>query len=621
MQYRMFTKAFILLLTCSGLASAQTEPTFYARTDLIAPAACQIALGILQIGDFNRDGIPDLLCRTMQLGNGDGTFRPGPAFSLTGTALSSGYAVDVNGDGTSDVVYAEFQNGRLGLAVMLGNGDATFQSARFYPSTSTDSQHAANYDAIVFYDFNGDGVKDAVLMGSAEYIFFAGRANGSFQASPPVVLTSASSLPPQALAMADVDGDGRMDLVIDAHDAIEVFRGNGNGTFQGPVFTRIAHEAGFGVMAVGDLNQDGIPDVVLQEFYLNTVNLYFGKGDGTFGAAQVLNFPGDGPAQAIAIADLNGDGIPDLVDDLVEVALGQGHGSFATPIYYPVNGDSLFAGGGAIGLGDFQSKGRVDLVIQSTAIALSILLNNGKGRFIDGVPTPVPGGEVSCTAAGDFNGDGITDLAVSNNASIQIYLGTGKAIAPFKAGATYPFINGGCPTAGDLNGDGKIDLLMPAGNPTMAYAYLGNGDGTFRQGPANPIPELCFFRLADFNGDGKLDYVANINLIAYGNGDGSFSTPVELVPGTTGQAVATTDFNGDGRPDIVATFGGDVLAVLLNNGDGTFQETTTGSCPLADHIAIADANGDGKPDIALGCLGEIGLYLNNGRRGCCADVL
>ncbi len=123
--------------------------------------------------------------------------------------------------------------------------------------------------------------------------------------------------------MADVDGDGRMDLVIDARYAIQVFRGNGDGTFQEAVVTRIANNAGFGVMAVGDLNQDGIPDVVLQEFYLDTVNLYFGKGDGTFGAAQVLNFPGDGPAQAIAIADLNGDGIPDLVDDLVEVALGR----------------------------------------------------------------------------------------------------------------------------------------------------------------------------------------------------------------------------------------------------------------------------------------------------------
>ncbi len=170
-------KAFILLLltlTCSGLASAQKLPTFYARTDLSSADGCQSPLGILQVGDFNHDGIPDSLCSTMQLGNGDGSFRPGPAFNLTGTALSSGYAVDVNGDGTSDVVYAEFQNGRLGLAVMLGNGDATFQSARFYPSTSTDSQHAANYDAIVFYDFDGDGVKDAVLMGSAEYNLFRG---------------------------------------------------------------------------------------------------------------------------------------------------------------------------------------------------------------------------------------------------------------------------------------------------------------------------------------------------------------------------------------------------------------------------------------------------------------
>ncbi len=121
-------RAFLLLLLTiagSGLASAQNLPTFYARTDLTSYISCQAAIGIIQVADFNRDGIPDLLCSTMQLGNGDGTFRPGPIFNTSGAVLSPAYAVDVNGDGTPDVVYAELQNGRLGLAVMLGNGDAT----------------------------------------------------------------------------------------------------------------------------------------------------------------------------------------------------------------------------------------------------------------------------------------------------------------------------------------------------------------------------------------------------------------------------------------------------------------------------------------------------------------
>ncbi len=177
-------RAFLLLLLTiagSDLASAQKLPAFYARTDLTSYISCQAAIGIIQVADFNRDGIPDLLCSTMQLGNGDGTFRPGPVFNTSGAILSPADAVDVNGDGTPDVVYAEFQNGRLGLAVMLGNGDATFQSARFYPSTSTDSQHEVNNDTIVFDDFNGDGVKDAVLLGSAEYTFSRDAPMGRFR--------------------------------------------------------------------------------------------------------------------------------------------------------------------------------------------------------------------------------------------------------------------------------------------------------------------------------------------------------------------------------------------------------------------------------------------------------
>ncbi len=608
-----------LAIGMGGLASAQLQPNFYARRDLDSYIICQQPQGVVQVADFNGDGNPDLLCSTMQLGNGDGTFRPGPAFTASYTAKGQANAIDVNGDGKADAVYPDFQHGHLGISVMLGNGDATFQSPLFYPSSSTNDVVPAGGDPIVFGDYNGDGIVDAVLLCSTQVIFFAGRPDGAFQASGTVPVSLPAGYSPVTLAALDVNGDGDLDLVVDVSSAIEVLFGNGNGTFQRPIVTRIASGSGFAVMAVGDLNQDGIPDVVLQAYNTNTVNLYFGKADGTFRAAQSLNIPGDGPAQAIAIADLNGDGIPDLVDDLVEVALGKGHGDFAPAVYYPVNGASLFAGGGAIAVGNFQNTGRLDLVIQDS-YGLSILLNAGRGTFIDGVPTTVPGGRIACSAAGDFNRDGIPDLALSTNSSILIYLGTGKAAAPYKAGATYPLASDGCPVAGDLNGDGKIDILIPAGSPTAAYAYLGNGDGTFQAGPASSLPEVCFFSLADFNGDGILDYVTSTNLMAYGNGDGSFSTPVTIVPGAYFVDIATADMNGDGRPDIIATQHGNLLDVLLNNGDGTFKETTTTACDEANHIGVGDADGDGKPDVAISCADEVGLYLNNGDGGLAAPA-
>ncbi len=616
---KIFT-AVLLMTTLGGLASAQLQPNFYARRDLDSYIVCQQPQGVVQVADFNGDGIPDLLCSTMQLGNGDGTFRPGPAFPVIYTAKGSATAIDVNGDGKADAVYPDYQHGHLGISVMLGNGDATFQSPNFYASSSTDTGIAPQGDVTVFGDFNGDGVTDAVLLGKTQIFLFLGRADGSFHVAGtlPVTLTGGDQL--IGLAVADVDGDGRLDLVINAQFAIEVDFGKGGGAFRNPVITNIPSGFGFGAMAVGDLNQDGIPDVALQEIYENTVNLYFGKADGTFRVAQALNMPGDGPAQALAIADLNGDGIPDLVDALAEVALGKGHGAFAPAVYYPVNGDSLLAGGGGIAVGNFQNNGHLDLVIQA-GNGLSILLNGGKGTFIDGVPTTVPGGRIACSAAGDFNGDGIPDLALSTNSSILIYLGTGKAAAPYKAGATYPLASDGCPVAGDLNGDGKIDILIPAGSPTAAYAYLGNGDGTFQAGPSTPLTELCLFSLADFNGDGILDFVTSTNLIAYGNGDGSFSTPVTLVPGESFVFVATADMNGDGRPDIIATQSGNLLDVLLNNGDGTFRETTTASCEDAYYVGVGDADGDGKPDVILSCLAEVGLYLNKGNGSLAAPTI
>jgi hypothetical protein len=126
-----------------------------------------------------------------------------------------------------------------------------------------------------------------------------------------------------SLAAIDMTGDGRLDLVVDAADAIYVLRGNGDGTFQAPLITATESDAGFGDMAVADINQDGFPDVALGDVYSSNILIYPGKGNGRFGLPRTVYLPGGN--LAFVVADVNGDGIPDLVNGGVEIALGEGN--------------------------------------------------------------------------------------------------------------------------------------------------------------------------------------------------------------------------------------------------------------------------------------------------------
>ena len=432
----MLTRNLCLSLVFLAGAACAAQPTFYARQD-ISRFICQQPQQLLVIVDTNGDGIPDLVCDPMLLGNGDGTFRTGPDLNIPGYALSEAIALDANADGKIDLIIAAYENSLLQLGVLLGNGDGTFQPPVYYSSGVNDSSEDFEGVPVVSGDFNGDGIPDVAVLGSHEIIVFAGIGGGGYQAGTPIELSYKRADTSVDMAAVDMNNDGRLDLVVNASSEILVLLGKGDGTFRNPIETKIATKSGLGDFAVGDLNQDGIPDVVILGDYSSSVLLYEGKGNGTFLAPSTINISGDIPVQAIAIADLNGDGIPDLVTDLVEVAFGEGRGKFSTPVYYPVDGDGTVEGGGAIGVGDLRGNGRLDLVTTSGG-PVSILLNSGKGKYEDGIATAVAGGYATCSASGDFNGDGIPDMAVSTNTALAIFLGTGKAGTPFASGATYP---------------------------------------------------------------------------------------------------------------------------------------------------------------------------------------
>jgi hypothetical protein len=317
---------------------------------------------------------------------------------------------------------------------------------------------------------------------------------------------------------------------------------------------------------VADLNGDGIPDLVLGS---NVVSIYLGNNKGTYTLAATISVQQAPTSYPIAVADFNADGIPDL----------------AVPLY---------------GSND-----------------IAILLGKGNGKFANPIMASVPGFPVDVTqlVVADFNGDGISDLAVidSDNSVVDILLGNGDGT--FTAETTNPPISG-TPShvaTGDFNGDGKTDLAVAENGGTIAI-LLGNGDGTFAaSGSVNSASSNSPIAVADFNGDGKLDIAvaAGANTsesvsVLTGNGDGTFNSPFSG-PGSTSTSVTwvqLADFNQDGTPDVVLADSSGSATVFLNNGGGLLNESfpvVSGlSVPYYLEVGVGDLNGDGYPDIVAG---------------------
>jgi sugar lactone lactonase YvrE len=237
-------------------------------------------------------------------------------------------------------------------------------------------------------------------------------------------------------------------------------------------------------------------------------------------------------------------------------------------------------------------------------------------------------------ATGDFNGDGIPDVAVCNSSTVasgntvSILLGVGNGA--FNAQVQYPEGAAYCNymTVADVNGDGKLDVLVSNGGligpPGHFAVLLGNGDGTFQtplvsnSGGSGGSGIVA----GDFNGDGIVDFVitnrwSNQLAVFLGNGDGTFNLAGTIAVGNNPVTnAATGDFNQDGKLDLVVANNGDnTISVLLGNGDGTFQAQpviATGAGPA--EIAVADFNNDGKLDLSVSDSGQaaVSILLGNG---------
>jgi hypothetical protein len=637
------------------------------------------------MGDFNGDGNEDVAkivynvistVDTYQiatlLGNGDGTFQTAVLTNTPGNTDDPIVVGDLNGDGKEDIIQVHPQvnvdcscdcsNDRASVRikvkarpqdvtcgasmdVLLSNGDGTFAAPVNYAISNINFLSGG-----VLTDVNGDGNLDVLVFDDqnpSNVIVLYGNGNGTFQAA--TTLGQLSGPAPGGMFFADFNGDGNLDFAgtIDAGQ-IAVTLATGAGTFGSPVPLNTPDNAYNGCFnTAGDLNGDGMPEIVSVNCGYDAVTIYVNSGTGTFATGVYYNSSGGQYTDpyGAAIGDLNGDGNADIVlsnadDGTISVLLGNGNGTVnAEPLRYATGGDPWET---PI-LADFNGDGLLDVIVADDYYSLAYLQGYGDGSFRSAPVYDLPNMFDQDTytysvASADFNGDGIPDVVVGQDRNfgatgVVVYLGKGD-------GTFYPGVSyGPSPTleyvaVADFNGDGIPDIAATDSQNGIVQIFLGNGDGTFSIGlvyPSDtndsPYPENVV--TGDFNHDGNVDLaIANPGSgtlsVLLGNGDGTFQMPASYaVPGWAPYFIATADVNGDGYLDLEACAETDdppaiVIMLAHNDNTGTFAAPTfINTTGWPQSVAFGDLNGDGKLDMAVTQTegtypGYVSIALGNG---------
>jgi hypothetical protein len=430
--------------------------------------------------------------------------------------------------------------------------------------------------------------------------------------------------------LADLNGDGKLDFASNVAGGVQSALGNGDGTFQ-PLQFFGDGTTPKGSFALGDLNNDGIPDAVTADENSgeNTVSVFLGDGSGGFGPRT--GFTAGTGRRWLALGDVNRDGKLDLAfasapsggPYTVGVVLGNGSGGFVS--------GSTFAEASPpseMSLVDLNGDGKLDMLwIQSSPNQVSYRLGNGAGSF--GAATRlVTGAAIVDVQTADFNADGRLDLiwtrngATNDSTSIALGLPGGGFGAP----STIALMGDSETIAiGDFTEDGKLDFVSLLKDGRVVYAGLG--DGTFdpldpvQFPPINPgagLPinfTLTNVVVTDLNKDGHDDIVYGLPAVDFGNGNGSFGDACAQVTAAGPSAAVFARIDSDALPDlVVACRGTAMMSVLFNAGSGGFLEKR--DFPIgagAAAIASADFDGNGKADIVTAnqTANTVSLLRNN----------
>ena len=586
-----------------------TQVSQYPLTGIVGQAAT------VAVGDFNGNGKLDLAvgiecynipvngcsvgALSIYLGNGDGTLAsPTPYYTAGNSALLPVVGpFNVIHNNNLDVIAASGSS----LTVLLGNGDGTFsQSVTALPFSSL--------VAITAGDVNSDGKQDLVLSqyyGSIQVLI--GYGDGSFQ-SATAVNTGISYLSDSQVI--DMNNDGKPDIVVSGASGTQVLLNNGMGNFVPGSVYGLTGSGGYGLLVTQDFNGDGNADILIgtpsNGNAEGTLSVLLGNGDGTMQGVTILSQTLGTEYGAIS-ADVNGDGIPDLLESVsvannanqggILVFLGTGNGQYAAPVLYTAG----YTTGTSLVAGDFNKDGKLDIAVLGECLddscsqgGVTVLLGNGDGTFQPPASYGTGGQYSRSLVIGDFNGDGQLDIASANQASsIGILLGNGDGTFQQPAAVTSAGSINFSIAAADFNNDGKTDIALnyydPVANGSFVQVLLSGVNGTLSpQGPpysSGGNGEDGALAIADVDRDnnGNLDIViANQCQSAdtgcafgslatlLGNGDGTFrSGPIQTVPDGKYYSLFLADVNGDGMLDAVAS-DPTGIEVLLGKDDGSF---------------------------------------------------
>ncbi|HVO23160.1 MAG TPA: VCBS repeat-containing protein [Candidatus Margulisiibacteriota bacterium] len=576
------------------------------------------------VNDHDQRGNGDIL---VLFGDGKGAFTTGATFA-TGLGSESAVLGDFNRDGKIDVAVANALSADVNI--LLGDGTGNFTYGQV-PSVGSGTPEPA---AIAAADVNSDRLLDLIVLNKNNTIaVLNGQLGGTFAAARSFPSGSAGSLP-ISLALADMNGDKNMDVIVAnsrSSDA-SVLLGDGRGNFAPP--RAFVSDAEPQAVAAIDVNSDALPDVLTVNRGSATPSLgvLLGIGGGSLAAVEdVITQPAP---TGVATGDVDNDGLSDLIvselpplqssSGIVLVIRADHAGGFAPPTVLRTTGDAV-----AVAVGDFNQDERLDVAaLNKSTNNVSVFLGTATG--FGALHDYAVGAGASAITAVDLNGDGRADLAVARQGT-----GSSGAVDVLLANADGSFGSppksfpvGMGPAAldfGDFNKDGKRDLAVANASSSDVSILLGKGDGTFQ--PATSISSSAGPRaiaVADFDRDGSDDFAIAVSInpnvtVFYGNGQGGFVAGVPLGVSGSPSALAARDVTGDLLPDILVTDqSSNLVSAYYSNGrtfnhDSRFDDITVSRGPMA--AGAADVDGDGRSDgIAVNELvaGSVSVLTNIG---------
>jgi FG-GAP-like repeat/Abnormal spindle-like microcephaly-assoc'd, ASPM-SPD-2-Hydin len=536
---RSLSRAIALILTATSLTS-EAFAQFETRGNSPVPQP----QSSIAVADFNSDGKLDVAAITITgkvavlLGRGDGTFQSAVYYDIDSEVESvrSVASADLDGNGDIDLAVADYLGGNI--YVLLGNGDGTFKQPAKMPMNGPYPQFVA------IGDFNGDHVLDLITVdatGACPCIsVLLGNGKGTFQAP----INTKPNIGPTAIGIGDFNGDGKLDVAsvgADINSEVTILLGNGNGTFQTGTSYKVA--ANPQSVAVADFNGDGKLDLAICS--PGGIDIFMGNGDGTFQSPVLYSvaFPG-----SIQVADFNGDGKADLavVDGqckygscTVGVLLGNGDGTFRPVVNYPAGKGVAF-----VAVGDFNGDHMPDLAVaESLASAVGVLLNTGVVSFSPTTPVTFPSQLVNTTSTAQT-------LTLTNTGKTALTISAMKSSGQFSATST---------CGSSVAPGAKCDL-----NVTFSPQTQGSKSGTLSlKDSASTKPQVI-----ELSGAGTVVELSPPSLTFGSQKVGSKSTPQSVQLTNTGTAAIG-------------------ISQIINNGTdgGDFLETN--NCPSSLNAAAS----------------------------------